>query len=239
MPTPSLPFLSRGGNAAFVTDNSGTTGAIGTKLTDVTVDGTAGAVALAGDAIANVTVKNGAATTAVTVTNAAVNDQTLNLTLDTNAAFGAKVVDATAKTVTVTATGTKASTIDLTIAAATALTTAGAADLTLATVAENYTALKTLTINNTGAFNADLPTANTPTAAALTSIVATASTGANTLAIDATKTTYAGGSGVDTVATLPRPKPSMAAQVPLTWDQPRRCGRYAPDRGYCCQDHQL
>ncbi|AVR87888.1 DUF4214 domain-containing protein [Thauera aromatica] len=191
----------KGGNAAFVTDNSGTTGAIGTKLTAVTVDGTAGTVALAGDAIADVTVKNGVAATAVTVTNAATADQTLNLTLDNNAA-GVNVVDATAKTVTVTATGTKASTIDLTIAGATALTTAGAADLTLATVAEDYAALKTLTINNTGAFNADLSAANSASAAALTSIVATASTGANTLAIDATKTTYAGGSGVDTVAVV-------------------------------------
>jgi len=194
----------KGGNSAFVTDNSGTTGAIGTKLTAVTVDGNAGAVLLTGNAIADVTVKNGVATTAVTVTNAATADQTLNLTLDTNAA-GAKVTDTSAKTVNVTATGTKASTIDLAIAGATALTTAGSASMTLATVAENYTALKTLTINNTGAFNADLSAANTATAAALTSIVATASTGANALAIDATKTTYAGGSGVDTVTIVAAP----------------------------------
>ncbi|MGJ8688761.1 MAG: beta strand repeat-containing protein [Gammaproteobacteria bacterium] len=188
----------KGGNAAFITDNSGTTGTVGTTLTAVTVDGTAGAVAVEGKAIADLTINNGVATTAVTITNAATADQTLNVTLNKNAA-GAAIVDASAKTVNVTTAGTSASTIDLAVAAATALTTAGSASLTLATVAENYTALKTLTINNTGAFSADLSAANSASAAALTSIVASGSTGANTLSIDATKTTYVGGAGADNI----------------------------------------
>jgi S-layer protein len=194
---------TKGGTTVDVTDNSGTTGAIGTKLTAVTVDGAAGAVTLTGNAVADVTIKNGVAATAVTVTNAAVAAQTLNVTLDTSAA-GASVISMSAKTVNVSATGAKASTIDLDIAAATALTTAGAADLTLATTANDYTALKTVTVNNTGKFSADLSGA-----AALTAIVATASTGANTVTVDATKATYAGGSGVDTITIAAAPTKSI------------------------------
>ena len=189
--------IKGGSTASSVTDNSGTNGAIGAKLTAVTVDGTAAAVTLTGNAIADVTIKNGVAATAVTVTNASTADQTLNLALDNN--ISSTVTDTTAKAVNVTAAG-KASTVALSIAGATALTTAGAADLTLASMGASYTALKTLTVNNTGAFTADVTVAT-----ALTAINASASAGANTISMDATKATYTGGSGVDTVTITATP----------------------------------
>jgi hypothetical protein len=194
----------KGGTSSFVTDNSGTTGTVGTTLTTVTLDNTALITTIEGKGILNVTAANEAATASVVITNAATAAQTLNLTVNNNAA-GFLVTDASAKTVNVIAAGTKATSVDLAIAAATTLNTSGSADLTLTTVAENYTLLTTLNIANTGKFTADLSAVSTPTAAAITSIVATTSTGTNTLAIDATKTTYAGGSGVDNITIAAAP----------------------------------
>ena len=185
-----------GGSTVAITDNSGVAAAVGSTLTTVTLNGNTGAASLIGKGLVNVTIANGVGASDVTITNAtASHTQNLIVNGDTT---GLVITDATATTVNVSAV-TAASAVAIAAVAATTLNTSGAVGLTLDAGGAIYTALKTVNIANTGAFTADLSTATTATAAAITAINASTSTGANTVTITATQETYTGGSGVDKV----------------------------------------
>ncbi|GJE43270.1 DUF4214 domain-containing protein [Methylobacterium soli] len=194
----------KGGSTVAVTDNSGKTAAgaadasIGSSLTTVSLDGNTGAATLTGNGITNVSIANGVDAGDVTITNATAAGHALNLTVN-NDATGLIITDSTATSVSINATG-KASAVALATAAATTLSATGTVALTLDAAGSAYTALKTATIAGSGGV-----TANLSSAANLTAIDASTSTGENFITLDATKAAYAGGSGIDhvTIAAAP------------------------------------
>lgn len=116
---------------------AGTTTSTGTTLKSVTLDGVAGATAaIKGAAVETVTVKNQKTALATTVTNGTSTALTVNVDAAGYDATGAAVAGvtvaagATAKTITLNATGSK-SNVAVSGAAATTLNITGTADLTL------------------------------------------------------------------------------------------------------------
>lgn len=132
----------------------------------------------------NITINNAGATSPVT---------TLNLTV--NGLTGGVLDDADVYTTLNVTTGAQASTLsDITDTALTTLNVGGVSSLTLSSMA-GMTNLQTVTTSGAGGLIADLAPLTT-----LASVNTTASTGASTLTIDPTKTTFTGGAGGDTVA---------------------------------------
>lgn len=178
---------------ADITDNSGTKGAIGSKLTSVTLDGVGAASTLTGDGINTLSLTN--SDIAVTVTNTKAH--TLGLTVN-SVATGASVVDGTATAVNVTTTGTAADGKDsaffLDVAKAATITVTGAGDVELEAAGADYTALTTFNYTGSGSVTADLKDA-----AALTKVVAGSASGAAILTVDGAVTSVTTGSGDDSV----------------------------------------
>jgi Ca2+-binding RTX toxin-like protein len=180
----------KGGSTVDIKDVATTTGTAGSVLTSVTLDGESSTATLTGKGIASVSVSNTTGQ-AVTITNATAS-HTETVTL--NKFVGGTVSDSTATTVNLAVAGTKASDVDLAIASATTLNVSGGAKLTLDTNAQDYTALTKVNVANTAAFFADLSSA-----ANLTDVNASTSTGANQVTLGALAATYEGGSGNDTL----------------------------------------
>jgi hypothetical protein len=170
-----------GGTTINVNDSGNAT------LTSVSLKGeTAAAATLTSDSLTNVSLTSVAGTVGIA------NNVKHALTLGVNGSTGVTVTDAHATTVALNVTGAKATT-----AAALTLTTNAATEIDINTAAaltltSNDTALKTVTVAGAGSFTSDL------SGSSVTSIDASASTGANTVTL-ATTTAYVGGSGVDTV----------------------------------------
>jgi len=178
---------------ADITDNSGAAGAIGSKLTSVTLDGVGAASTLTGDGITSLSLTN--SDIAVTVTNTKAH--TLGLTVNTLAA-SAEVIDDTATAVNVTTTGTtadsKGSTVIIDAGKAATITVDGAGDVTLAAAGADYAALTTFNYTGSGSATADLKGA-----ALLTKVVAGSATGDLNVTVDGILTSVTTGSGDDTV----------------------------------------
>lgn len=170
-----------------VTVNDGGTNTI----TSVTVNGFNGVTLGANKALTTLSLSNGAG--ALTVNNAAGGATTLGLTLNGDA-LAASTIDAggaiyTSLNIT---TATADSTVPLTAAAVTALTVSGTKHVDLSSSV--FTALKTVTVSGSAGVTIDVSAL-----ANVTDVNASATSGNNTVTIDATKATFEGGSGNDTV----------------------------------------
>lgn len=184
------------------------------KLTSVSLKGNTGAATIQSDALTSLSLN--ATSAAVTVTAAAA---TRALGVTVNGVTGGTISDATATTVNVTSTGTASTGATLAVAAATSVTLGGDKALTLASLnaaaATSLTVsdaalttisafgttnkLATVTVTGAGGLNANLSTQTV-----LTTVDASASSGANTVSLG-TSTIYKGGSGVDTVTLTAAP----------------------------------
>jgi hypothetical protein len=178
---------------ADITDNSGAAGAIGSKLTTISLDGVGAASTLTGDGITTLSLAN--SDIAVTVTNTKAH--TLGLTVNTLAA-NAEVIDDTATAVNVTTTGTAADSEDSNViidaGKAATITVDGAGDVTLAASGADYAALTTFNYTGSGSATADLKGA-----ALLTKVVAGSATGDLNVTVDGILTSVTTGSGDDIV----------------------------------------
>jgi hypothetical protein len=193
-----------GGAAVAITDHSGTAAATAGTLTTVSLDGNDGAATITSDGLTTLTVKNAVLTSDVTVTNTKAH--ALALALDTDVAND--VTDVTATSIAINATGAD-SDVALCVTAATAITAAVATGVVLtldATVSTDYTALTKVTVTGAGDFTADFSNAGIggADAIALTTIDASALTGAATVTIEGTNTngdavSVKTGAGADTV----------------------------------------
>jgi S-layer protein len=178
------------------------------KLTSVSLKGNTGVATIQSDALTSLSLN---ATSANVTVSAAAATRALGVTL--NGVTGGTISDATATTVSVTSTGTASTGATLAAAAATSVTLGGDKALTLtslnAALATSLTVndaalttisafgttnkLATVTVTGAGGLNANLSTQTV-----LTTVDASASSGANTVTLGAS-TIYKGGSGVDTV----------------------------------------
>ena len=131
-------------------------------------------------------------------------NKTLGLTI--NGQTGGTLDDADIyTTLNVTTTGANSTLANITTGGVTAVTVAGTKVLTLTSTA-GLTALKTVTVSGSAGIKADL------SGATVTSVDASATSGANTVTVDASKATFTGGSGVDTI-TLAATVPSKAVSL--------------------------
>lgn len=184
------------GGAVVVADGAATTDTIKT----VTLDGYGAGSTVASDALTGLNLANSAQALTVTNTKATSLDLSLN-----NVTGAAAIGLGTAYTTLNVATAGKDSAVALNATAATALTLSGTQHVDF--TGSTFTALKTATV--TGAAGA---TGNVSTLASFTGFDASATSGKNTITIDATKATYKGGSGVDDV-TLSAATPSKAVSL--------------------------
>jgi hypothetical protein len=171
----------------------GAYGAIGSKLTSVTLDGVGASSVLTGDGITTLSLANSDIDVTVTNTKA----HTLGLTVN-SVATGASVVDGTATAINVTTTGTAADGEDsaffLDVAKAATITVTGAGDVELEATGADYSALTTFNYTGSGSATADLTGA-----AKLTKVVAGTATGDLDVTVDGAITSVTTGAGDDTV----------------------------------------
>lgn len=175
---------TKGGSTVNITDRATTQG-----LTAVSLNGNSGAATLTGDAINSVSI---ASTNQSTTINAAAGTRALTVNLDT--VTGGSITDATATSVAVKAAGSTSSGVTLSAAAAKSISIDSTATVTLA----NVLAANATTITATGA---KVATITAFTAASLTTIDASASTGGMkvTQALGDT-IVFKGGAGNDTIS---------------------------------------
>ncbi|MDP2001265.1 MAG: DUF4214 domain-containing protein [Rhodoferax sp.] len=175
------------GKIASATVNNFTTLSItDNALTTLTVAGGSG----------NIIIDNSGLTTATNKT----------LALNINGQTGGTLDDADIyTTLNVTTTGANSTLANITQGGVTALTVAGTKVLTLTSTA-GLSALKTVAVSGSAGIKADL------SAATVTSVDASATSGANTVTVDASKATFTGGAGVDTV-TLAATTPTKAISL--------------------------
>lgn len=192
-----------------ITDNSGTSGAVGSTLTSVSVTGTVGsttgATALTGKGITSVSLKDTSGN--VTITNATTGGHALSLGVA--GVTAGTIADSTATSAAITASATTAAgtgnTFTMTGNSIKSLSVAAAKSVTLTSA---LTGLETVVVTGAGGLVADLSDDGTSTTAGnLTSVDTTGST-ASTSAANGTSanvitisnsTSYAGGAGVDQV----------------------------------------
>ncbi len=185
--------------------------AITDTLTTVSVTGNAGVLTINSDVLTSLTLGNSNQNATVT---AAAGTRALALTV--NKLTGGTIADAEATTLNLSTTGTAttgvtinaakatSATIDADVAltatlgldVATSLAISGNSIVT-ATALSDKNSLASVTITGSAGLVADLSDQT-----ALTAITATGTSGNNTVTVDATKATYAGGSGVDSVTVL-------------------------------------
>jgi len=202
----SVTVTNTGNNAVKVADNSGSSAAIGSTLTDVTVKTTGGAVTLEGKGIVNVTAD--ASSGAITLKNNNTAAHSLNVTLK---ASSSTVDDnsnyATSATIN-SAAGASASSVNSTTLAGTSLATLTISGDKALTLTSTLTKLSSVTVSGAGGLSTDLSSDGaTTTAGYVTTIDTTASTAAasssngtiaNAITINPA-TQYVGGAGVDNV----------------------------------------
>ena len=159
-------------------------------LASVTLDGFAGTT-IGSDALSSLSLSNSVA--GVTVTNATTKALSLNAAGYGNSTTAPALdIGATYTSLAVDTGAVAGSDFTLTGGGLTSLTVSGSKALDLN--ASSLAALKTLTVSGAAGL-----TASGLTSATVTSFDLSASSGANTLTVDATTATYAGGSGVDKV----------------------------------------
>lgn len=176
--------------------NAGDTTKAGT-ITSVTLENYGGTL-ISSNALANLSLKGGNA--AVDVTNALTTPTVTTLNVALNGVTGGTLTD-TAGAYTKLNLSTATAAAKLTNVAAAnvkTLTVSGSAALELASTA-GLTSLDTVTVSGSGGVKADF------SGKTVTAVDASASSGANTVTVDATKATYKGGSGVDTVTIAAAP----------------------------------
>jgi S-layer protein len=189
------------------------TGAVD-KLTSVSLKGNTGVANIQSDALTSLSLN---ATSAAVNVNAAAGTRALGVTL--NGVTGGTITDGAATTVNVTSTGTASTGATLAVASATSVTLGGDKALTLAalnadlatsltvsdsaltTISAFGTTNKLATVTVTGAGGLS---ANLSAQSVLTTVDASASSGANSVTLG-TSTIYKGGSGVDTVTLTAAP----------------------------------
>ena len=186
-----------GGGAATVVDAQTTLAtaganiglAIGTNtLASVSLSNIAsGASAITSNALRTLTLSGDA----VAVTANVVGAHALAINSSANLS-GASVTDATATSVAITTTGTAADVLALSAALATSLTVTGTDALAL--TATSLPKVTGVTLSGSGAVTADVSGM-----VLLTAVTATDSSANNVITIDATKATFTGGSGNDTL----------------------------------------
>jgi S-layer protein len=164
--------------------NNGKAGKANT-ITTVTIDGLTGAAAtVKSDALATLNLANSDQN--VTVTNTTAKH---TLAVNLNKVTGGIIKDDAATTLNITTNG-ESTDLNLSNKLATTINFAGDAALSAAVTAA---ALKDVTIAGAGGVTADL------SGASVSSVNAAKSTGANTITLDATKATFVGGTGADTL----------------------------------------
>jgi len=185
------------GTVAGVTEN---TVAINDVNTGTTTAGTITAASVSGyttlniadTALTTLSVANGSGN--IIIDNSGLTtptNKTLGLTV--NGLTGGVLDDADIyTTLNVTTTGANSTLANITEGAVTALTVAGTKGLTL-TSSAGLTSLKTVAVSGSAGLTADL------SAATVTDVNASATSGAVTVTVDASKATYEGGSGADKV----------------------------------------
>jgi len=212
----SVTVVGSANGQVNIQDRSGAAAATGKTLTTVSLDGQGGTSTLTGDAISTI---NSAHTGANIIVVAAAG--TRDLAINLNGVTGGQYTDSTATSVTVTTTGAASAVADLYFDVAKTVTLSGDKALTVnqtdflkttslivnssgLVTLDGYTTtnvLTSVTITGSGGFtDNDLDTQG----AQLTKVDASASSGANTVGINAT-TAYLGGSGVDTVIAAAAP----------------------------------
>jgi hypothetical protein len=192
-----------GGSSVSVTDveTTAATGganigqAIGTStLATVSLDGVSGDANITSDALSSLTVTDSARGSATDVTVTETPTHALSLTLG-NDAWGTSITDETATSITITTTGTAASDFVLNAADATSLTFDNDAAVSLNGGESSISAVTTIVATGSGA----LSLGNLSDDSSLTSINASASSGAVSVTLDPNTTSFLGGSGNDTV----------------------------------------
>lgn len=191
-------------NTVTIVDVNGASTTTAGSITSVNVSGYGGVANITDNALATLSLANSVGAT-VTVTDhlTVPTATTLGLTVNGLGA-GSVFSDATIKALNIT-TATADSVLNVTAAAVTALTVAGtnAIDLTSSTL----TGLKTVTVSGAAGVTVDVHSDGS-----LTDFNASATSGNNTVTIDATKATYEGGSGND-VVTLFAANPTKAINL--------------------------
>lgn len=198
---------------------AGTAAAGTSTLSSVTLNGVSGAVAIASDALANLTITDSRATgglygqsavTAVTVTNNTA-AHGLNVTL-ANTASGTSVTDNKATSISVatgsaTNNGSASSNITLSGSKLATVTFNNAASLTVGGITFDTTVgvVPSIVANNTGTLNL-----GSSAITGLKSINGSSATGSITATVDATATTFTGGSGNDTLTIAAVPTKALA-----------------------------
>lgn len=240
----ALTNVSVKGGGAVTIDNLSSAGASagGSTLTTVTLDGNTGGATLSGKGIANVTLKNLAATATDTINNATAK-HTLNLTTSDagKAANVITVVDTTAETITIAAGGSDNNlklsggavlktvtamggkmTLDLLGATNTAVTSfdgsAATGNLTLSNIAATTTSIKTGAGADSLTVTAATVKDNSATTTVDETVNAAVSTGAGadsiTVAVSGTgKVTIDAGAGNDTVNITGRGTDTLAISL--------------------------
>lgn len=195
-----------GVNAGTVTINGAITGT--DKLATVSVDGFGASSSIASDALTTVTLARSAED--MSITNAAATSLALNVVaLGTKSSAGvintAQVNAGSTYTAMNVATSGADSYVELTAGGVKTLALSG--DKALDLSGSSLGALESVTITGAGGVKA-----NVSAAASLASVDASASTGKNTITLNAVNATYTGGAGVDNV-TLSAVAPTKAVSL--------------------------
>jgi hypothetical protein len=186
--------------SASITDNSGTSGAVGSTLTTVSLDTVAGASTLTGKGITAVKLTGLDSGADVTIANSAAH--TLTLTANGIESTGASIIVTDAKATTVNLVASDDSELALAIAKATTLAVSGAADVTLDTTGANYASLTGVTFTGAGTFTADLSGADelvSINSSTSTGVLDVTIAGTNNAAAGAAAQSVTGGAGDDKV----------------------------------------
>lgn len=180
-------------NTVSITDaNSGGASKVAGTITSATVNSYT-TLSIADNALSTLSIANGSGNVIIDNSSslATVTNKTLGLTV--NAISGGTLDDADVyTTLNVTTTGANSTLANITFGATTAMTVAGTKGLTLTSTA-GLTKLATVTVSGSAGITADL------SAATVTAVNTSATTGASKVTIDASKATFTGGAGADTV----------------------------------------
>lgn len=181
------------GNTVSIIDKNGSGASTKSTITSISVDG-ATTVGIQDNALSSLSVAHTSGNLIIDNSSSlASGDLTKTLNLTISGTTGGTLDDADVYTTLNVTTGSENSVLaNLTFGAMTALSIGGSSKLTFTSTAGS-TALQTVTVTGAAGITANL------SGATVTSVNASATSGANTVTIDASKATFSGGSGVDTV----------------------------------------
>lgn len=191
-----------GNGTVQITDanSSNTDGTKANTIATVALDGY-GTATINSNALTKLSLANSAAGVTITDNTSTPTNTTLAVTVN-NLGSGATLADGTIKNLNITTAG-KDSALAVTAGAVTALTIAGtnAVDLSSSSLG----ALKTVTVSGAAGVTGNF------SGGTVTAVDSSASTGAVTVSVDATKATFKGGSGVSTVTIVADATTKIAA----------------------------